>query len=75
MFAEAVTGLKLSYTVLENIYANNFIRVMGEKPHTINKALAVAEAQNTAYFLTEKRKLWPRDNLGYKATKWLRQEG
>jgi len=69
---DEVKGIKLPDSVLEKIYSQNFLRIVGSKPVPLNVSLAKEECHCIGKIL-ERRYNCPKDeNFGYQAEDFLK---
>jgi predicted TIM-barrel fold metal-dependent hydrolase len=67
-----IKGLKLPNEVLEKIYGQNFLRIVGEKPSQLNIHLAEEECFRIGKMQEEKYNFSKEDNWGYQAEEFLK---
>ncbi|MCL4408136.1 MAG: amidohydrolase [Thermotogae bacterium] len=69
---DKVRGLKLPESVLKKIYSQNFLRIVGKKPKTLNIDLAKEECHRIGRVLEIKYNFSMAKNFGYQAEEFLK---
>jgi len=70
---DKVKGLKLPESDLEKIYGQNFLRIAGKKPTTLNIPLAKEECHHVGKILEIKYNFSNEKNFGYQAEEFLKK--
>ncbi len=70
---DKIKGIKLPGSVLEKIYGLNFLQIAGDKPRTLNIALAEEECHRIGEILKRKYHYRAEENFGYQAEKFLKE--
>lgn len=71
-----IRGIELPQVVLEKIYSENFFRIAGKKPRSLNISLAKGECHRIGDELKRTYRFRPEKNFAYKAEDFLiMQEG